>query len=558
MVHHTLGVTAYNSHDVVHLPFYNLKAWNILSHRMFSELLQRRAGVSSSSDYKSYQRYNTRRLKKLRHRQGLVVRSTTKYEPKPLTPGSDQWSLAILLAERCWAGAMTARAALEADAAATSATSLRHTIISKLAKAVKYANFACNLSNKKLDFQVYVSLLVAELALEKQQWNTVAYHHSKVRVGVSALISSSDPQIVSFLQDLLTTVVDPALRLALSQEKIPVTGDLNSIAVPIVQVQFPDFLVLVANTDPNVLETESAAERVGQVQFRHHVAQVRYDSLAKIILAVEAKDKDLNKQIPVDSTATDPSSFDVVLSLWDQLVISTQDISSEINQAGQDREQDLDIIATYAEFHLLCRRIQRDAIVAASEIGRSNAVRLYDVLQQSCDTIAELPGVNNDDELLEGIGAMKTYFRVQKLIALAALYPQGSLKSLALANLANQTLQNHTISSADVGLPVNQENLKALAKYTKQFLVRTHARTVIQQEIENRSTVLGSLATSMDFIQAAKPGKSIPIADFKAEKIDPVAVKPVFYDIAYNYIQPDEADVAAADAGKKGLFGLFK
>lgn len=542
---------------------------------MLSDVLKHRAGLSSSGDYTGYRRYSTRRLKKLRVRENLTVKASKTYEPQELGPG--QWELALLLAERAWAAAMTARAALDANVASSSV--LRSQILSKLAKAVKYANLLFKSQpleqtpRQKLEFHVYVALLTGEAFLERQQWTNVVKYYAQVRVGLLALTSSPNSSRSgdeNLFSDLLASSVDPGLRLALAHERQNSSADLAETARQSVlsDSNSAEFAALIKSVSPEALSPETATAKLSEIQFRQHTAQVKYNKLAEAIISARSKDSELDSQLEKGEL---DASFDSVMAHWDQLVFDTSSLVTEINSAGQQREQDLDIILTYAQFNLLYRRIQRDSLAGSKDIGKPNAVRLYDVVLQSCKSMGELPGVFNDEELSTAIGSMQAFFTAKRLLALSSLHPTGSLETLALVNEAYKSFVRN--DSGDVrmtsechDLPVSSSEIVAFQKELSKKLVQTHGVTVLIQEVRNRSRTKGSVASDVDFVQIAEPGKRLRVVDLDVKFIDPVPVKPVFYDIAFNYLQvassassvPRNEDTTETQpVKKKSLFGLF-
>lgn len=540
---------------------------------MLAEVLQHREGLQSSGDYMGYRRYSTRRLKKLRKRENLTVRASKTYQPQELRSG--QWELALLLAERGWAAAMTARAALDADAA--SPTMLRSQILSKLAKAVKYAKLLFTVQSaeqtprERLEFHVYVALLAGEASLERQQWANVVKFYSQVRVGLSALTNSlksakaSDENLFS---DLLTSSIDPGLRLALAQENHDSSADLAEAARQSV-ISNIEFAELIRPVSPEALNPETAKAKLSEIRFRQHTAQVKHNKLAEAIIRATSKNSELDTQLEKGNT---DASFESVMVEWDQLVFDTTSLVAEINGAGQQRAQDLDIILTYAQFNLLYRRIQRDSLAASKDLGKPNAVRLYDVVLQSCKSMGELPGVFNDEELSAAIGSMQAYFTAKRALALSSLHPSGSLESLALINEAYKSFVHNQKGDASMtskcnDIPVSFSEILAFKKELSKKLVQTHGVTVLIQDVIHRSLIKGSVASDVEFIQRTEPGKRLRIVDLDVKVIDPVPVKPVFYDIALNYLRDDHMPETpqstekiireSQPTKKKSLFGLF-
>lgn len=541
---------------------------------VLAPVLQHRAGLQSAGDYTLYRKYASNRIHKLRKRAGLTVKPNKHLNRKELSSG--QWELAVLDAERHWADAMSLSATMEANT--TVKSGVKSQIASKLDKAVKYAKYASTLESKsdlpnttKLEFAVYAALVAGEASVERQHWEKVAKHFAKVRVGVPALISAF-PEQSEALETLLATSVDPAFRLALSQQKEDSTVDLSDHAAEIVSSD-PEFVALVKSVDPKVVEKGSTEEQVTQVQFRSHTAVVKYRSLAQLLAEAQKVSAGAGA-----GSGSGSSAYENAIELWQQCEFEVSSLISEINSAGEQREQDLDIINTYVQFELLRFRILRDASEAyamfSQRASAGNSVRLYAVVLQSCAALGELPGVFNDDELMEGIDLMSLYFKTFRTLALAKTHSLGSKEALALVKLAHDRLDASSSSSSanldTLNLPIQQHDFTNLQTEVKKELVRAHSLVVLYSELENRSNIMGSATSNVAFRQVPIKGeKHVRVADLDAAHLEPVMVKPVFYDMAFNYVHPegtandDEEEEMQVEQEqqntpkKKGLFGLF-
>lgn len=538
---------------------------------VLAPVLQHRAGLQSAGDYTLYRKYATNRIHKLRKRAGLTAKPSKQLKRQELASG--QWELAVLDAERHWADAMSLSATMEANT--TVKSSVKSQIASKLDKAVKYSKYATSLEAKsdlpsttKLEFAVYAALVAGEAGVERQHWEKVAKHFAKVRIGVPALISAQ-PEQSEALETLLATSVDPAFRLALSQQKEDSTVDLSARAAEIVSSD-GEFVALVKSVDPKALEQGSAEEKVTKIQFRSHTAEVKYRSLAQLL--AEAQKASAN------TAGSSASAYETAIELWQQCEFEVSSLISEINSAGEQREQDLDIINTYVQFEVLRFRILRDSSEAhaifSQRASAGNSVRLYAVVLQSCAALGELPGVFNDDELMEGIDLMSLYFKTFRTLALAKTHALGSKEALALVKLAYDRFEagvsKHSGNDLNaLNLPIKQADVSSLQTEVQKELVRAHSFVVLYSELENRSNIMGSATSNVEFRQVPTKGeKHVRVADLEAAHLEPVMVKPVFYDMAFNYVHPEGAGDEQEEEmqveqeqqetpKKKGLFGLF-
>jgi signal recognition particle subunit SRP68 len=209
-----------------------------------------------------------------------------------------------------------------------------------------------------------------------------------------------------------------------------------------------------------------------------------------------------------------------------------------------------------------------------------DVVRIYDTILQSTKQLVELPGVHNDEELHSALTIVDNYFKLQRTNVIAKTYGICGNKNEALALYKRSLSYFETdVVSINIELPgsiVSQADIDSALGQTRFEFARAHALANLNDQasstttkkvkgVDNDNTVINSL---FDY-PGGEPEQVVKrLVDFNY-KLQPVPVKPVFFDIAYNYIdyneqekakvmQQDEPRQQQQQQQKKGFLGLWR
>ncbi|KAJ6000623.1 hypothetical protein N7481_001032 [Penicillium waksmanii] len=556
-------------------------------------------------DYNAYRAHATRRLHKLRKKLGQATPKGRKYTAKPaVTPenvGTNVSYVHLLLlgSERAWAQAMHMKSTHSADPDAKGiAGATRRHIISRLNKAKGYAQHLVDLLHEQsatgasdidiLEARAYFATISGALWLEKRRWEQCLHDFAIARVIYTALGQKVKKDA---FRDLLTGTVDPSLRYAAYQMKLPRSKPTSSLAIE----YFPSDSNIrseVEKIDPSCLAEEAAGTRrtaEGEVQklpesvtWRSRTVPLDDASISQALAAASAAEGCLSAWLSDEgksaSAKDQAAAYDNVIIASQDAVDATKtaldDLTSEGVDPGDKRMQALQITRTAVNYELVGWRIGRNRVLCGEQDGlvfgeeqtthgrtvKRNAgngkklnklrerVVLYDSTLQSIDFILELPGVAADSAFVQDLEAKRRYFR-----------------ALSLRRRLHR--QNHR------GFPVwdvSRAQAGALETALRGLVARYRGLVTLERlEAQSGSGQQRPLVERLhQFQQGTDLGNLVPYPP----QMKPVPVKPLFLDVAWNYLEyPHEGQqqqaapvpapaAAAAAAGEekkgRGWFGF--
>lgn len=344
------------------------------------------------------------------------------------------------------------------------AGSARRHIISRLNKAAGYANQLVGLLEDKsssgatdtdiLEARAYLSSLAGASALEKRSWEQCVRNYSVSRVIYAALGQAAKRDA---FRDLLSGNIDPSLRYAAYQMKLPRSKPLPSLAIE----YFPANAGIrseVEKADPSCLKEDAAGTRKtadGQVQhlpesvtWRSRTVMIEDAAISQALAAASAEESRLTNWLNSEGSTSfakdKAAAYDNVIIASQDAVDATKtaidDLAGEGVDPGDKRIQSLQITRTAVNYALVGWRIGRNRVLcgendgitfepsransknkkAAPERAESNGrkltwlrerVVLYDSTLQSIEFILELPGIAADSDFVQELEVKRNYFR---------------------------------------------------------------------------------------------------------------------------------------------------
>lgn len=343
--------------------------------------------------------------------------------------------------------------------------STRSHIVSRLEKGAKAAErLAAALSESEgaskvdvLEARAYVTLLKGAEHFEKQSWAECVRNYAITRIIYSAL---STPAKADIFKDLLSETIDPSIRYAAYQLKIPRTQPIQTIVLRAFDHSDTDLVDRIKAVSPSVFESGSAEVKPGlagpvdvpssitwrrrEVKIEDADIAVAWGSVAAAKSALAEKLSSSDSLLPRDMAA----AYDGVLGAAQDAVDATQHAINELKgegvQQSDPRMQSLQITRTAVNYELISWRIGRNRVLMGERDGISTdsallskrqlkktqqhtenqkeeapgrriarlkeKVVLYDGTLQSLESIKELPGVAADEELAAQIEATCRYF----------------------------------------------------------------------------------------------------------------------------------------------------
>lgn len=338
-------------------------------------------------------------------------------------------------------------------------------------------------------------------------------------------------------------------------------------------------------------DTRGLHEVPDSVQWRGRRANIVDAAIGQAMAAVtaaEARLKSYLQEHPDVSAREKAAAYDDVLiasqDASDAAKRATDELEKERVDEGDARMQDLRVTSLAVNYELVSWRVGRNRILIGEKDGLTfeahkpkrtrtrkdgtelpvkeeprarklarlrERIVLYDATIQSVESVKELRGAMRDEAFVRELDGKSAYFRALKCINIAHSHSLlGShLNALALLKRAQDLLSASPPPGSDASkdaLPTldiptsTSQNLKA---HLASQVSRTHALVELQKLQSN-----SAIATEKNLTSAAPlvqnlnayptPGTQVDLKNLVAypPKIQPVPVKPLFLDVAWNYI----------------------
>lgn len=343
----------------------------------------------------------------------------------------------------------------------------RRHIISRLNKAARYAERLVTVLQDQsvsgasnidlLEARAYLALLLGGMFMEKQRWDQCMGQYSLARIIYSALSQKDRKEAY---RELLSVTVDPSLRYAAYQMKIPRTKPLPSLAIE----RFSggnDVRAELESIDPNCLVEDAAGttrladgevEKLPEtITWRARSVPIEDASIAQALAAASAAEAKLSTFLQERRSASPrekAAAYDNVILASQETVDAAKtaidDLNNEGVERGDRRMQALQVIRTAVNYSLISWRVGRNRVLSGEHDGllldgeQSDAeerrkafreqsggkilaqfrdkVALYDSILQSLDFVQELPGVAGDADFVAELELKRDYFRALRYV----------------------------------------------------------------------------------------------------------------------------------------------
>ena len=515
--------------------------------------------------------------------------------------------LLLLISERAWALAMHMKSTHSAESGAHGITGpTKSHIHSRLHKASTYAGQLVDLLKDKgvtkatletlLEARAYYLSLRGAIEFEKRSWEDCLREYSEARFIYTTLAQSRGPKHEDLFRDLLNTTIDPSIRYAAYQLKLPRTTSIDTIVSRYVP-RNGEFVREILREHPEALNDPATAQKKTPsgnaenvpktIEWRSRVVNLEDAATAQALAVVSNAESQLSSFMKSNSDAAPQdkaAAYDEVLIPSQDAVDATktaiEELSAEGIPQGDRRMQALQITRTAVNYALVGWRIGRNRILCGKQDGAllesethkkprkgdrgitsqeestgrkltrlRERVVLYDSTLQSLDSVKELPGVAADQKFVEEVEAKRAYFAALRCLAIArshALLSQTknalSLLSRALDLSSRASFHPSSTQTSDAKppnldiTPAQASNLHSLL----QGLVSQHRALVevhnIQSASSNENTnPVPPLIERLD----EYPPNDVDLAKLVTypPKMEPIPVKPLFLDVAFNYIE---------------------
>lgn len=551
------------------------------------------AYLTTYEDLKKHRKRLNKALVKLRHNLDIVTKDTRKYSEKEQTKrlsaaDYDQNKLngllLLLLAERDSLYAAEIKSLLEISGSRL--TQYKKLMITRLKRSLQTNKKLLRITENEADqsvrteLYIYTALSQGLYLVNKKRWAEALQAFSVARCGLELIIhqSEEDSEGENFkktlLEELLDTLVDPSLSLAVSQiEQHQSTSDLITIARKHCHDKHLPYLEpaveLIRSQDPLLVQEPMDEDLSRTVTWREHEAHVYNDEIATKIVRLNRIDWQLFEEA---------NDYDSLLQKWTALVdLHEADLLKNRDEDDLEKAQDGAIVLTYLKYHVHFTKLKRDLLLIhqlESKVFASSAkklqthrdvIRLYDSIISTVELLKDLPGVYNDEDMYDSLENMQKFFTAKRSVVVAESY--------ALVNMFPEALKvySHLADTFEVtpdfyktdSFPYDVTSIgqvKELSNTIQSSLSRAHVMAQFHREQSGASDYV------MDNVY------KFPIAD-KVNKITdagekgalrPMLSKAVLFDIAFNYISystrgdsSTKEAKASGDKKKSGFFGIF-
>lgn len=408
---------------------------------------------------------------------------------------TSQHDILLFSAERAWAVAMQTRAN----------KGKHQLVLNKLRKAQKYASQLVDLTSKsdaasQLQSIVYNDILRAILFQERSLYDESVLYYSRALVA----LQNSSPALLE--------AVETGLRFSIYQSGAEERSiNLQKFAIQQSTANDPQgtWRDLVNQVNPAGLKEEKGEEMITRIEWASRSAQLTNPELAAAISeAISGRN--------IAKARSDPSGFDSVLAAWATASATLQGLLDR--EEDQDVSQELEVIKAWVSYHSAMDRIARDkALVATVELR--DGVLLCDSIINTYHTILALPGITVDQT--KSLEKEYRETRGERCLLLAKTH-RVSLEAVALTHRA--------LTYFDVSTTRHREVLAQLNRVIARHTLTSSEKSYFRKDRWFTGEV-------------KRLGKS----NAQDKRTTSVTMKPVVFDIAWNYIlagRRQEADLA--------------
>ncbi|KAH7328185.1 signal recognition particle, 68 kDa subunit [Stachybotrys elegans] len=448
-----------------------------------------------------------------------------------------------------------------------------------------------------LEAKAYASLIRGTMYFEKQSWEPCLRSFAVSRVVYTALATSQKADI---FKELLSETIDPSIRYASYQLKTPRSVPIPAIALKAFPTSDESLVQEINKIDPDILlegdvaskKDPSGAESAPKtLTWRSRVVQIEDAQIATAWGVVQRAAAQLGENL----AASQKRGVHDIAGAYDEILLATQDAVDATKQAidelreegvgqGDARMQSLQITRTAVNYEMVSWRIGRNRVLTGPHDGATEEygslrrsfkakaahaageqprelpasrklaklkekVALYNGILQSLESIKELPGVAADEELAAKIGAFDKYFEALKCLSIARSHAIiGNVgNALGLISHASQLCQESSSNfpeadSAKQGpalnVEVTSEDVAFLASLLDGELQRHRAIVHIDNLRKGAGEKGSSVKVPLIEQLSEYPATGVDLANLVQfpPKMEPIPIKPIFLDVAFNYI----------------------
>ncbi|KAJ2902749.1 signal recognition particle protein [Zalerion maritima] len=570
---------------------------------------------------------NTRRKLGITTKKGGKYQNKAPITAPVLAENTDYVRLYLLTSERAWANAISTKAIHTANDEMHGSN--RSYVITRLEKAARTAEEVVDALSETditgatiadmLEAEAYSCIMRGAVHLEKKKWDAYLKSYSTARVVYSGMLNATNKDI---FKDLLEDIVDPSIRYAAYQLNISRTLEIPAIARRTFPKSDEELVARINEIDPTALteseEFKAAEAEAKSISWRGRDVIIEDPAVATAWGKVEVAKAKLSETVSTSWSELLPrdkaAAYEDILTSSQDAVDATRTAIDELRAEGvaqsDSRMQGLQIARTAMNFDMVSWRIGRNRVLSGDHDGATmdsapdtkrkqkraaeehkprneppgkqimrlkEKVALYNSTLQSLETLKGISGVVSDQALVEQIDGTYQYFTSLKCLAIARSHSMTGtpVNALALTKRAFETSEDivevlsSNIPQGPPSITVGEEDAQFLHSLLKGELQRCRALVKLEQLTKGQSNE-GKASVPVIETIGTYPAGGVDLNNVVTypPKLVPIPVKPVYLDVAWNYIdypsknkiqkvKKVEAEKGEEDKpAKKGWFGF--
>jgi len=536
-------------------------------------------------DYQRYRQYCSRRIRRIRRSLNFLQGTKHKVIPKKVTEVmlTDIKYLYLMLmdAERSWSYAM------QLKAEANTEPRKKFHMLRKLRKAVAHSDSLAAICNSdkcdartKLEVQAYNSWMTAQYKFEREQWKEAIDLFSNAKTIYEKLATAFvDEERELYLQRV--EELSPNIRYCAYN-----IGDESAIEdLRQMRLKSGREDPLTSKLDELIEKTrEKQAATLSEVTWRGRTIPVKNEAVRVFLLSVADSEEQMRSSLSIDS------KLSVLETSLKELVDAQQSLRDECKddmsfkaaikgQRLDDKVPNTVYLHTYLSYLKLTKTIERNKLMIDSLTSSTkgckpqDVARLYDIIIQSLSEVVLLPGLDDDNELIESVHAQELTYKSHRCYWSAETYATLKKWKEALAlydkvlNYA-QTALNALKNISDSLLENLVQNLNELCRKAEEKKFSIYAKSILDSSEDNSQLTLSPtderrLIERLDIYAEDTrliAGKKSDLIQFPPD-FQPTHVKPLLFDLALSHIKmpsiEDKLETKAKGGAIAGVLGWF-
>ena len=461
-----------------------------------------------------------------------------------------------------------------------------------------------------IEAKAYLAMMRGSLAFEKKNWQKCLQQFSMTHVAYTTLASKGKGESC---KELLDTIVDTSIRYAAYQLQLPRTKPIPELTIEEFPESEKEVREELKEIDPKAFDITKEAKAAGledvkdaptSISWRSRKVRIEDATISQALGIATSKEKDIASKHEkymkgdIDAKALAAAYDDIIearQNAADATKAALDELRSEGVDPGDSRIQSLQVTRTAVNYGVIEWRVGRNRILCGTGDGLlfepeksrkpikeskddesqrpreeptgkklsrlRERVALYDSILQSLDAVRNLPGVAADTAFVGEIDGKQSYFRALKCLSIGRSHAINDhvAEALALFSRAHEMIQETTTSSKDT---VNSSSVPKLEVSSSE--VERASTNISQLVTRYRGLVeLGNVSSSGSRIKTEWKAPMVErlsqfeedvdltnLVDYPA-KLQPIPVKPLFFDLAWNYIQYPGSKAAVNGTAEK-------